>query len=394
VMMNGHAMDESTHAAMQNYKAFIREQDGKMKQYIEANQLMHTQYKNLQTQYEELSGTVHLLRDQNAILQAQAMNAVTSSRLPSQSLSSDSLNLQSEVETLKKQISQQDEYIQELEARLTADEGRNASNLSNEGGDASILSIQPNQEKLYTATKNSESQTVVDAVASEAAIEAASISVDLLQKQLESTRSMLMKKDEEIIELKNRLPLDSSTERFDDMFKTTLELESSRKGNGVNSFELELKEKEIVRLHGVHEEELHNITKERNTIEIDLYKARHELDEMREIMGETSRDKVDGLERRLRETTAELEELREQRDTKVVAVSSQMELQNNSLLSLNEQLRERGDTIEGLRSEQEDLLVMLSDQEEKMAKYKGLLKGLNVAVSEDEDEDEDDVDLS
>jgi len=78
----------------------------------------------------------------------------------------------------------------------------------------------------------------------------------------------------------------------------------------------------------------------------------------------------------------------------VVAVSSQMELQNNSLLSLNEQLRERGDTIEGLRSEQEDLLVMLSDQEEKMAKYKGLLKGLNVAVSEDEDEDEDDVDLS
>ena len=29
-----------------------------------------------------------------------------------------------------------------------------------------------------------------------------------------------------------------------------------------------------------------------------------------------------------------------------------------------------------------------------MAKYKGLLKGLNVAVSEDEDEDEDDVDLS
>ena len=52
------------------------------------------------------------------------------------------------------------------------------------------------------------------------------------------------------------------------MFKTTLELESSRKGNGVNSFELELKEKEIVRLHGVHEEELHNITKERNTIEV------------------------------------------------------------------------------------------------------------------------------
>lgn len=111
--MNGHAMDESAQAAIQNYKAFIREQDGKMKQYIEANQLMHTQYKNLQSQYEELSGTVHLLRDQNAILQAQAMNAVTSPRLPSQTIiPSDSLNLESEVETLKKQISQQDEYIQ------------------------------------------------------------------------------------------------------------------------------------------------------------------------------------------------------------------------------------------------------------------------------------------
>ena len=60
-----------------------------------------------------------------------------------------------------------------------------------------------------------------------------------------------------------------------------------------------------------------------------------------------------------------ISERREQRDTKVVAVTSQMELQNNSLLSLNEQLRERGDTIEGLRSEQEDLLVMLSDQVNK-----------------------------
>ena len=40
-------------------------QDGKMKQYIEANQLMHTQYKNLQVPTKALSLNKNIFSDLN-----------------------------------------------------------------------------------------------------------------------------------------------------------------------------------------------------------------------------------------------------------------------------------------------------------------------------------------
>ena len=53
---------------------------------------------------------------------------------------------------------------------------------------------------------------------------------------------------------------------------------------------------------------------------------------------------------------------REQRDNKTVAASSQLDLHQTSILQLSQQLQESGANVEALRSEQEDLLVMLSDQ--------------------------------
>ena len=72
---NGPTAKES--ADVEIYKNFIREQDVRMNQFVEANNLLKVELTNLKTAHVEVQATVHQLRDQAAILQAQALNAAT-----------------------------------------------------------------------------------------------------------------------------------------------------------------------------------------------------------------------------------------------------------------------------------------------------------------------------
>ena len=56
------------------YKNFIREQDIKMQQWVEAYNVTSQELTLLRQQHEELTATVEILRDQNAVLAAQAVN--------------------------------------------------------------------------------------------------------------------------------------------------------------------------------------------------------------------------------------------------------------------------------------------------------------------------------
>ena len=64
-------------ADVEIYKNFIREQDLRMNQFVEANNLLKVELTNLKAAHVEVQATVHQLRDQAAILQAQALNAAT-----------------------------------------------------------------------------------------------------------------------------------------------------------------------------------------------------------------------------------------------------------------------------------------------------------------------------
>ena len=50
-----------------------------MNQFVEANNLLKVELTNLKAAHAESQATVHQLRDQAAILQAQALNAATGS---------------------------------------------------------------------------------------------------------------------------------------------------------------------------------------------------------------------------------------------------------------------------------------------------------------------------
>jgi len=54
--------------------------------------------------------------------------------------------------------------------------------------------------------------------------------------------------------------------RFENMFMTTMELEAHNKVE--NTYEIDLKEREIVRMKNAHEEELNELKKERDLIEV------------------------------------------------------------------------------------------------------------------------------
>ena len=72
---NGATANES--ADVEIYKNFIREQDVRMNQFVEANNMLKVELTNLKAAHVEVQATVHQLRDQAAILQAQALNAAT-----------------------------------------------------------------------------------------------------------------------------------------------------------------------------------------------------------------------------------------------------------------------------------------------------------------------------
>jgi len=404
------------------YKNFIREQDLKMNQFVEANNLLHVELTNLRAQYEEVCGSVQILKDQNAILQAQAINAVTSSPITSEQQNASFEAKESlKVEDLENQLRHKDEYIAELEARLVKED----------------TDVNDNLDKVNTLNQ---SQT---------------IEIQTLKHQLESMRAIMMNKDEEIMKLKNDLPIqrksNAPVDRFENMFMTSMEVEAQKKKLG--GFELQLKNEEIERLTKDHEKEIVALETERNEVEKELLNTKHKVDALEELTKDVSRETVDRLEEELRDAKVKIEEFQDSRDAQSLQVKDASVLENmlreselkllatadelrvskehlQQLAAYNEQLRvaheqmqqmkitevdtsastatqeqlavvtkELGATKEQLvnvTSEQEDLLMMLADQEEKVNKFKGRLRELGENVPSDDENDnlEEDDDLT
>ena len=97
--------------------------------------------------------------------------------------------------------------------------------------------------------------------------EAQNVEMKTVRKQCDSMRSILMHKDEEIMKLKNDLPLrknNDNADRFENMFKTSLEVEAENKG--LKGLELQLKTDEIERLRGEHEKDVTGLEVQKNIL--------------------------------------------------------------------------------------------------------------------------------
>lgn len=282
-----------------------------------------------------------------------------------------------------------------------------------------------------------------------------------LKQQLEGMRGIIMHKDEEMMQLKNDLPLKKSNapvDRFENMFMTSLEVEAHKKST--NHLELELKNEEIGRLGKKHEEEISALEKERNELEKELLTTRHKVDTLEELTKDLDKDAMYAMEIELRDTRCKLEELQELRDTKTLeeidstqiemmlkeseaklassaealeitgtelsttrsqlsASQSQVETLNKELddvklqlisvteqvtvcqkqteekceelVKVSEELKNEKEHAASVSSEQDDLLVMLADQEEKLAKLKQQLRDLGQEVVSDTEDIEDDL---
>jgi len=232
-----------------------------------------------------------------------------------------------------------------------------------------------------------------------------------------------------------------------------MEVEAQKKKLG--GFELQLKNEEIGRLKMEHEKEIKDLETERNDIEKELLDTRHKVDALEELTKDASNETVVTLEEQLRDARCKLEEFQELRDAqslqvkdvtvvetmlretelKLVATteelrvtkeycqqlavhSEQMRIANEhmqqlkitgdadsaasatatqeQLKSITEQLSATKEQLVNVTSEQEDLLMMLADQEEKVNKLKGRLRELGENVPSDEEDDnlEDDDDLT
>ena len=329
------------------YKNFIREQDAKMNQFVEANNQLHAELTSVRTLYEEAVGQIQILKDQTAIFQAAATTDFTSP-VPKKAESpgvnhADALK----IEDYERQLRHKDEYIAELEARLVKDDG-------------------DLNEKLSTVVEYSQAQT---------------IEIQNLKQQLESMRVIMMSKDEQIMKLKNDLPIKPKVgpgpvDRFENMFMTSLELEAQRKK--MSAAELELRCGDLERIRAENEKEIQALTLERNALEKELLDSKHRIDDLQEISKDYNHQKYIALEQELRDAQCKVEEFSQQTD------SRSLDLKDSE--SLDRMLRESelklNQTTEQLRLSQEQLMkVALENEQLKVVKVETGVKALNVSDS-------------
>jgi len=252
-----------------------------------------------------------------------------------------------------------------------------------------------------------------------------------------------MSKDEQIMKLKNDLPIKPKAgpgpvDRFENMFMTSLELEAQRKK--MSAAELELRCGDLERIRAENEKEIQALTLERNALEKDLLDSKHRIDDLQEISKDYNHQKYIALEQELRDAQCKVEEFSQQTDSrsldlkdsesldrmlreselklnqtteqlrlsqeqlmkvaleneqlKVVKVETGVKALNVSDSALKSQLENVEQQLQSLNSEQEDLLVMLSEQEEVIKKYKTRLRELGENIASDVEDDDNDDDLT
>jgi len=391
------------------YKNFIREQDAKMNQFVEANNQLHAELTSVRALYEEAVGQIQILKDQSAIFQAAATTEFASPVIKQTETAGGNHADALKMEEYERQLRHKDEYIAELEARLVKDDG----DLT---------------EKLSTVVEYSQAQT---------------IEIQNLKQQLESLRVIMMSKDEQILTLKNDLPIKPKAgagpvDRFENMFMTSMELEAQRKK--LTAAELEIKCGELERIRAENEKEIQALTQERNALEKELLDSKHRIDDLQEIAKDYNHQKYFTLEQELRDAQCKIEEFSQKKDSRSLEIqdsetlermlreselklnqtTEQLKLSHEQLLKVaseNEQLKvakvESGvealnvndnnlklkfenveQQLQSLNSEQEDLLVMLSEQEETIRKYKTRLRELGENIASDIEDEENDDDLT
>ena len=326
------------------YKNFIREQDAKMNQFVEANNQLHAELTNVRTLYEEAVGQIQILKDQTAIFQAAATTDFSSPAVKQPETTGANHADALKIEDYERQLRHKDEYIAELEARLVKDDG----DLT---------------EKLSTVVEYSQAQT---------------IEIQNLKQQLESLRVIMMSKDEEIMKLKNDLPIKPKNgpgpvDRFENMFMTSMELEAQRKK--LTAAELEMKCGELERIRAENEKEIQALVDERNTLEKELLDSRHKIDDLEEISKNYNHEKYFTLEQELRDARCKIEEFSQKTDNR----SLEMKDSESWERLLRESELKLVQTTEQLRISQEQMAMVTSENEQlKVAKVESGVEAMNV----------------
>merc|ERR1719481_721657 len=112
-----------------------------------------------------------------------------------------------------------------------------------------------------------------------------------------------MGKDEQIMKLKNDLPMKPKSgapqDRFENMFMTSLELEAHKKKLVGVELEARLQELESIKIE--QEKEIKDLTSERNSLEKDLLDTRHKVDDLEEVVKNQGNRNYFLLEQELRD---------------------------------------------------------------------------------------------
>lgn len=332
-LMNGTSSEVSP-AEVIKYKDIIRDQDLEICQLKETVNQIQSQLNEHTTEKEQLKAQIQQLHDENTVLKAQqdicavGTDAVTSTTSESTGDSTES-----------QQLTQQLNHLQQQLAEMT--HARDYYYYEMAKKDAELSALQ--QSNQLSDHQQSQQQEVQQTAPQNVEVtnnnsETGTNEVQNLCKQLEDLQLVLYNKDWEIQQLKENMKNNSTYPQGNSSAEET---------------------------------------------EAKVLALQKELDQLKELNGKL-RDENISIDGQLQESLSQNKELQKQ----LSAVTSSESTVSAS--SDAKRCRDLEDELENLKKEQEDLLVLVTDQDSKMSDYRRRLRRYGEDVTDDEDDDDED----
>ncbi|XP_076056699.1 general vesicular transport factor p115 isoform X2 [Oratosquilla oratoria] len=336
-LTNG-GVTEPTPAEVTKYKEIIREQDTEMTNLKSSVEELKKELETLKAERENFTTKIAELQDQNTVLKTHQGIGHESSSVPPSASTSEETSTESPSNT-----NQESDQIQQLQQQLhDITYARDYYYYQMVEKDNQLQALQQQQQAPQEHTETLVNGHPENGTNSSFFESTANPELENLRKQLEDLQLVLYNKDAEIQQIK--------------------EIAASGTMNTSTVSQLE--------------EEIKKLNSEKTALE------KHNSELQSSVVN--TEGELSTAQSKIKELELLVNEAKKVEDVPAVASNSDVDAVRKDLEI----------SLESLKKEQEDLLVLLTDQDTKMAEYKKRLKARGEELSDDDDDEDVDIDIN
>nr|XP_053654796.1 LOW QUALITY PROTEIN: general vesicular transport factor p115-like [Cherax quadricarinatus] len=350
-------------AEVTKYKDIIRDQDAEITRLRDLLRDIQREIEEVRSDKEQLSSKVQQLHDENTVLKAQQGIAVksTASSVEANIVENQKESSGESIEELAQQVA----LLQQQLAEVTHARDYYYYEVYKKEAELTSLQQQQQQEQQHQQHQQQQEQQQE-------------------QQQQQPTQQTIAASD---VQFNNHFDAQNAANFFDSL--PNPEMENLRKQLEDLQLVLYNKDSEIQQLKESQISTLGNTNETSNGV---IDKGKENSDEQRDKdvnMNMKLEQENISLKQRLKDTEIHIKQLQTQLET-TAAVAAAAAVGTSSGSAAEARCRQLEEELDAIKREQEDLLVLVTDQDSKVSEYRRKLRGYGEDVTDDDDDDDED----